>query len=357
MNDYFCVLPFFGYEYRPEGGTHCCLLPKHKQYKIDDIRKSILAGERSEFCTACWKLEDADLISDRKLKNSALDFYWDRDIELIEDEVKQGKYKTLMVKIATSNTCNSTCVTCNSTWSTAWAPLEKKIGIIPRKSITMTKEDILSNLNFKELISLNFIGGEPLYEKLNFYILESLLEHDNNNCFIQITTNGSVRLSDYQKKLLKKFKNLNFNLSIDGVEKVFEYMRFPLKWNNLTENLAFFKTLTDNISVSYTTSNLNVLYHHETVDWFNKENLNYHFNPVVTPSCFRPSALPKNVKEEILEKSDKTKDLEFFIGKEHTVEDDNDFVKMLGIIKQQDQVKGISIKNYLPELCQLISLN
>lgn len=354
MNDYFCVLPFFGYEYRPQpdSSTHCCLLPKH--YKIDDIQKSILAGERSEFCTACWKLEDAGLISDRKLKNSTLDFYWDRDIELIEDEVKQGKYKTLMVKTVTSNTCNSTCVTCNSIFSTAWAPLEKKIGIIPHKPITMTKEDILSNLNFKELISLNFIGGEPLYEKLNFYILESLLEHDNNNCFIQITTNGSVRLSDYQKKLLKKFKNLNFNLSIDGIEKVFEYMRFPLKWNDMTENLEFFKTQTDNVSVSYTISNLNVLYHSDTTDWFKENNLNYNLNTVIGPSHFRPTALPKNVKEKLLEKNSKTKDLAFFIGKEHTVRDDNDFIKMLSIIKQQDQVKGISIKDYLPELYELI---
>ena len=207
-----------------------------------------------------------------------------------------------MVKTFISNTCNSTCVTCGSASSSAWAPLEKKMGIIPHSATSMTKEDILNNLNFKELISLNLMGGEPLYEKLNFYILETLLEHNNSNCFIQITTNGSVSLSDYQKNLLKKFKNLNFNLSIDGVGKVFEYMRFPLKWNDLTENLAFFKTLTDNISVSYTISNLNALYHYDTIDWFKENNLNYNFNPVNKPSHFRPSALPSAIKEDIFKK-------------------------------------------------------
>jgi hypothetical protein len=355
MNDYFCVLPFFGYEFRSENrGTHCCLLPK--DYNIDSIRNSILNKERSPYCNACWSLEDHGLISDRKLKNVAFDFYTNKDIQSIEDDVRQGKYKTTMIKTSISNTCNSTCVTCNSAASSAWAPLEKKIGIISHKSSTMTKEDILNNLNFEELISLNFMGGEPLYEKLNFYILETLLEHNNSDCFIQITTNGSVGLSDYQKKLLKKFKNLNFNLSIDGVEKVFEYMRFPLKWNNLTENLTFFKTLTDNISVSYTISNLNVLYHNDTTEWFKENNLNYNFNPVNKPSHFRPGALPSAIKEEIFKKYGRTEELKFLIGAQHTDQDDIDFAIMLNTIGKQDAVKDISYSDYMPELTNLFSI-
>ena len=323
MNDYFCVLPFFGYEYSISSGTHCCLLPNG--YDLTSIRNSILAGERSPFCSACWNLEDAGLTSDRKLKNSALDFYWDRDIRYIEEDVRQGKYKTIMVKNVTSNTCNSTCVTCNSGASSAWAPLEKKIGITPNIAESMSKETIDKNLDFKDLIMLNFVGGEPLYEKKNFYILEKLIEHNNTNCFIAITTNGSVRLSEDEKELFKKFKNLNFNISIDGVGPVFEYMRYPLKWDVLLDNLEFFRTVTDNTSVSYTTSNLNVLYHHQTVAWFNEQKLNYHYNPVINPKYFSPKSLPKKIKEAICNKVGLTKDLEFFFGTEHTEQDDENF--------------------------------
>lgn len=354
MNNYFCVLPFFGYEYYPNGGSHCCVLPK--DYNIDSIRNSILAKERSPYCNACWSLEDHGLISDRKLKNSVFDFYTDKDIRYVEEDVRQGKYKTTMIKTSISNTCNSTCVTCNSGSSSAWAPLEIKLKITPNRPISMTQEQIDKMLDFKELVSLNLVGGEPLYEKLNFYILEKLLEHGNDKCFIQITTNGSVRVSNYHKDLLTKFKNVNINLSIDGVGKVFEYMRFPLKWDDLLENLVFFKMLTENVSVSYTTSNLNVLYHNETIEWFKKNNLNYHFNPVISPFHFKPSALPKAVKEEIFKKYGKTADLEFFIGPEHTAKDDEDFAKMLAVIKDQDRVKGISINDYLPEFCQLIGV-
>lgn len=355
MNDYFCVLPFFGYEFRSGGGgTHCCLLPK--DYDIDSIKNAILNKERSPYCNSCWSLEEHGLTSDRKLKNSAFDFYTNKDIRYIEDDVRQGKYKTKMIKIITSNTCNSTCVTCNSNSSSAWAPLEIKLNIQPGRPTSITRDQIDKILDFKEIVSLNLVGGEPLYEKLNFYILERLIEHGNDKCFIQITTNGSVRVSNYHKDLLTKFKNVNVNLSVDGVGKVFEYMRFPLKWNDLLENLTFFKTLTDNISVSYTTSNLNILYHHETIDWFKKNNLNYHFNPVNNPSYFRPNALPISVKKEIFKKNGKTLDLEFYLGAEHAAKDDDDFTKMLTVIKNQDRVKGISIVNYLTEFCQLINL-
>lgn len=352
MNNYFCVLPFFGYEFNSKGSTHCCLLPKN--YDINQIRADILNQKRSPFCSACWKLEDAGLISDRKLKNSALDFYWDKDIGYIEEEVKQGKYKTLLVKNYTSNICNSTCVTCNSGSSSAWAPLEKKMNIIPARTTQMTIDQINNNIDFKDIIGINFVGGEPLYEKLNFYILEKLIEQNNKKCFVSITTNGSVDLSSNQKALLSQFTNLNFNISIDGIGPVFEYMRYPLQWHKLLENLDFFKTITNTVSVSYTTSNLNVLYHHKTLDWFKKENLNYHFNPVVNPKHFRPNALPQKIKQQIFDRFGRSKDLDFFIGSEHTDKDDQDFAKLLEVISRQDKIKNIKLKDYMPEMWDLM---
>ena len=67
-NEYFCVLPFYGYEFTTSdsGSSHCCLLPKG--YDIEEIRQDILDKKRSKWCTACWKLEDAGLSSDRLLK-------------------------------------------------------------------------------------------------------------------------------------------------------------------------------------------------------------------------------------------------------------------------------------------------
>jgi hypothetical protein len=98
---------------------------------------------------------------------------------------------------------------------------------------------------------------------------------------------------------------------------------------------------------------MNVLYHHETISWFKEQKLNYHYNPVINPTYFRPGALPKSVKEEIFRKRGRSQDLEFFIGT-HTDKDNYDFTRFLKIIKKQDEVKGICMVNYLPEFCELI---
>ena len=351
MNDYFCVLPFFGYEFSPNHGTHCCLLPRG--HDINEIRQDMLDKKRSPQCSACWKLEDSGLTSDRQLKNSALDFYSNRDIRFIEEDARQGKYETTLIKLITSNKCNSTCVTCNSGASTAWGELSKKGKIIDINPKSALSQETIDGLSFDKLVGINFIGGEPLYEQRNFYIIENLIKHNNTDCFISFTTNGSVGINSVNKNLLSQFKNINIGLSIDGIGPVFEYMRYPLKWKKLLANLEFFKTITNNISVNQCTSNVNVYYYDETTAWFESQNLSYHHNPVITPSYFRPSALPLRVKEKIRSMSDKT---EAFVST-HTDEDDRDFQLMLVELKKQDQLKNIDIKNYLPDFWNLILQN
>lgn len=311
---------------------------------------------QADECSACWKLEDAGLLSDRQLKNNMLDVYWDKDIRVIEDIAIAGNHYPVMIKNATSNLCNSTCVTCNSGASSAWAPLESKMGIIPVGHFRQSQQDIAQNLNFKEMVSLTLVGGEPLYEKLNFYILEELISAGNTRCFISIVTNGSVVLSDDQKLILDKFKNVNFCISIDGVGEVFEYMRYPLKWDNLIKNLNYFKGLTNNVSVSNTCSNINVMYQLATVSWFNENNLQYNHNLVVNPAHFRPCSLPEKVKSTIMSRCNHQADIVHYLGKPHVIEDDTNFNKMLVEIKKQDAVKGISIIDYLPEFCELVQL-
>jgi len=352
MNNYFCVLPFFGYEYYPSNnGKHCCLLPKN--YDINQIRQDILNKTRSPSCQACWSIEDNGLTSDRMLKNSALDYYRNKDIRVIEQEVQKGQYEPILIKHVTSNKCNATCVTCNPGGSTAWGSLEKKnktINIIPKFRIDQSAID---SLRYDKLVGLNFIGGEPLWEESNFYMLEKLIAANNTNCFISFTTNGSTIISKENKLLLSKFKNVNIGLSVDGVGPVFDYIRYPLQWSKLLENLKFFRSITDNISVNSCTSNINVLYHHEVFNWCSSENLNYHFNPVQNPSHFRPSALPKPVKEKILNLYN-TKNLKLFISADHTKKDDADFKSGMSELIRQDRLKGIDFKNYLPEFYELI---
>ena len=168
-----------------------------------------------------------------------------------------------------------------------------------------------------------------------------------------MVTNGSVKLTDRQKNILSKFKNINFSVSIDGTESVFEYLRYPLKWSDLNRNLEFFREISNNISSNYTLSNLNILYHPTTIDWFIKNKINYSVSPVYNPSWLRPKALPESIKTILKSRLDPA-DYTTFIGLTHTEQDQQNFYLMLEQTKLQDKAKKINMSDYLPELYQLL---
>lgn len=315
----------------------------------------MLKDKRPQECQRCWNLEDQGLTSDRQLKNAALDWYWDRDLQFIKKDAEQGMEKILMLKLMTSYTCNATCVSCGSGASSSWSQLEQKGN--PKFQIEKYQfidlEKVYKEVDFSSLVTLTLLGGEPLYERKNFQILEKLLELGNSQCYISMVTNGSVAISENYKKILSKFKNLNFCISIDGTGPVFEYVRCPLKWALLESNLKFFRELTDLVSANYTLSNLNVLYHNETVTWFNNQKMQYANNPIYRPDWLQPRALPTHVKQHLKTVLNPA-DYKMYIGDCHTDTDQNNFEEFLVQIKRQDQLKNISIKNYLPTLYQLI---
>ena len=354
--DTFCVLPWVGREidWNLEQ-THCCLLPKN--CNVEEIKIEMLSGKKPTACQKCWNLEAENIKSDRLVKNATLDFYWDRDLQFIKQDAIDNKLNdVLILKLTTSYTCNATCISCGPAASSSWSQLAHLIDSnTPLKKYKFINlEKIKSIVDFSKLRILSLLGGEPLYEKKNFDLLEYLIEVGNTDIFLSMVTNGSVKLSTRQKNILSKFKNINFSVSIDGTESVFEYLRYPLRWDNLTNNLNFFRELTDNISSNYTLSNLNILYHNDTTEWFRNNNINYSINPIYYPSWLQPRALPDSIKK-VLKFQLLSQDFNTFIGPIHTNLDQQNFLLMLEQIRLQDTAKKIQMRNYLPRLADLIN--
>jgi len=352
--DSFCVLPWFGREIHwNQQETHCCLLP-HK-YNIDKIKKEMLAGQKPVECQKCWNLEEQSLQSDRQLKNSALDWYWDRDLQFIKQDAEQDKNSIRMLTLMTSYICNATCVSCGDHSSSSWSQLNHRMNpavpIRPTKFIDINL--IKQKVNLAQLKTLSLLGGEPLYEKKNFELLEHLLELGNTTVFLSMVTNGSVALTHHQKKILSQFKNVNFCVSIDGTGPVFEYLRFPLRWQDLLDNLKFFRQVTSNISSSYTISNLNILYHDQTVEWFDQNKIPYNNNPIYQPVWLQPRALPLTAKQHL--KTILTESaFNTYVGSDHNKQHQLQWEECLIQLSKQDAVKGINWQEYLPQLAQLV---
>jgi sulfatase maturation enzyme AslB (radical SAM superfamily) len=340
----FCVLPFYSVEIDPPNSdnVYCCRLPVGTD--INEIRQSILNGERNPKCSACWNLEDRGIESERMIHNRTFDYYLDRDLGSIYQDVLEGKSKSRIIKLATSNTCNGTCITCDHTLSSSWAALEKRRPIMIK--IDRSK---VESIQWQEVVQLSLIGGEPLLEKYNFEILQNLIDIGNTACFISIVTNGSIELSSSQIGILSRFKNLNICLSIDAVEEKFEYIRYPLQWKLLVENLKIFRSVASDLSTSTTVSNLNIFYLDETINFIRHQNIKYYGKQTVEPEVFSPGNLPQIVKKNIMEKKLVNHDqvFNFLNFPTYSEKSFHDFWRE---IDRQDSLKKIKIQDYLPEV-------
>lgn len=108
-----------------------------------------------------------------------------------------------------TSSCNLRCKHCR-----AWK--------LPREEDLTTKEgiDLLDQLYQLKIQILNFSGGEPFLRRDILY----LLEYAKNFPSLTITTNGTL-LEKEQIKKLKRFRNLRFSISLDGLEKFHDDFR------------------------------------------------------------------------------------------------------------------------------------
>jgi hypothetical protein len=343
----FCVMPFYGWEYPTN--THCCLLPKN--YDLGSIQTDMLNNQRNSQCHKCWTLEDAGIVSERQIKNFTLDYYTNTDISYLYDQCVSKQNTTSHYQIAASNFCNATCVTCNDNASTAWGSLLKKTAK-KTVSLKLLKENhVQPHVDYTAARFVGFKGGESTMIRTHWDIIEQLIEHKNFDCCVSFVTNGSFDLTDRQKHLLSQFKNVNFNFSIDGVGAVFEYMRYPISWSKINNNIKWAQDQKFTVSATYTISNVNIYYHAQTIKWFADNDIRYLENVVYDPVYFSPKSLSKSIKQKIILSTDSK--LVHDMLSQHSASDDINYQACLKQIQFQDQLKNIRIQNYLPEFWEL----
>ena len=343
--DTFCVLPWYSSEIRYKQTVACCLLPKN--HDIELIKKDLLNGIRNTACSKCWDLEDKNKTSRRQQENTFLDYKLNRDLGFIKEDCEKNNHSINLYQITTSNLCNQACVSCSSRFSTKWAEIDRKMGNIPTQNFTLNVDSL--NINFYTAKRITLLGGEPLFDTASLIILKKLVDAGNTNCFVSFVTNGSIELSMQQFDLLSKFSDLNICISIDGIESRFEYMRWPAKWPVLLKNLEMYSSLTKNISVSYTVSSLNAIYYDETVNWFKNNNLSHNHNLVHAPNWLSLSNMPSKIKKQL-------KNNNFVSLFCNNINDNEISIEMINQqITLQDQAKKIHIKDYMPEVWQLLN--
>lgn len=170
-------------------------------------------------------------------------------------------------------TCNGGCLICGPGNSSFWqSELAKYNEHVPYRSpnseLYTNIDKVFDSIDVSELANMQFLGGEPFLSDVDEYSLKKIPNPER--CQIQYTTNGSIYPSASRIKLWEKFKNVYITLSIDGVGSKFEYLRYPLKWNTIENNVRRLINETDekvHFHINHTVTPFNAYYYQDLVDW------------------------------------------------------------------------------------------
>lgn len=284
------------------------------------VRKNMLEGIWSDECIRCQREEQNNEYSRRmyELDN------WDYTVDDAMRETVDGVIDTNVTPIQYydfrfGNKCNLACRMCGPTdsdyWYDDWIKLRGTNEFHDNGGETIrigvdNPYDWHSNENFWEQIEANidniryiyFAGGEPMLIQRHYDFLEKCIELDNaKNMIIEYNTNMTT-LPPRVINLWKSFKEVRVGASIDGYGEVFEYQRYPAKWDKVYKNLKKLDTLDVTCWISYTVSVYNAEHLIDFIDWFEREKfkrieLKHHM--VYGPPHLNVKALPMSYKNTI----------------------------------------------------------
>jgi len=193
--------------------------------------------------------------------------------------------KIFVIGVCFDNICNIKCTTCSPSHSSQWIEDYTKLNLWKdkdhkKKFIHMTKQapakielikNILENITF-DTIRFDIYGGEPTINPLIVEFLDWLADSDfSSKIIISLTTNGTA----FFNKIIRyttRFKYIQIQLSIDGINDYYDYLRYGAKWEitkkNTQDYLEFAKTANNVlVSINYTLSWMNSINFADFYEW------------------------------------------------------------------------------------------
>jgi len=154
-------------------------------------------------------------------------------IHTVRFHQKQEIKNYLIVGGVLDNICNSGCFTCDEKHST-------KIGSLLSKNYTiLDNSNNFWRLPVDRIVKLDISGGEPSVSKNYLNLLQNLPKNIKE---VRINTNCST-IIDEIPTLIQKGVKVVVTVSLDGIEKVHEYVRWPIKWDKFFNNLMLYKNM------------------------------------------------------------------------------------------------------------------
>lgn len=319
------------------------------------VRKDMLDGKWPEPCIRCKREFDSGMVSRNLYERSTManiveyenypSFSKAKKLTNPDGSINHNDFPISFLDIRFGNLCNLKCVMCSPTDSNQWyddykniwgydyfwesgkkIKLEKtdKGRIAPTENIYEWSDD--SNLwqqiekHIDQFRKIYIVGGEPLLIDAHYDFLQKCVD---NGYAKNLTIEYNSNITNIPKRawnIWEYFKNVIIGVSIDGVGKVNDLIRYPSKWWKIEENLQKFSISKGNFSVhiSATIQILNIWHLPEFIEYTLEKNLSrigpWKKTPIMSPHpVHRPpylnvNILPDEFKEKLKDHFNNYKD-------------------------------------------------
>jgi MoaA/NifB/PqqE/SkfB family radical SAM enzyme len=369
----FCFSPWTNIDISPVGDiTPCCKFQQkyytHKlniqTHSIEDYKNSeVLRDIKKDFdhnkwpvgCERCRIEEENNIASKRQLDYER----WKQDYE----QYNFTDQNFITGSVAFGNTCNLKCITCGPYSSSRW---EKESRDLFGKTVSHFKfykkqfvEEFISHA--PEIIHLDIPGGEPFLSGVDEQV--AMLEHyvksgQSGKISLHYTTNATIFPEPHWWQLWQYFKNIDIQISVDGIEQRYEYIRFPAQWTNTVQNINMYLKKQDQIenlmlSVSHTVSAYSIYYLDEFFAWcYNIGLPRPWLGRVHNPAHMRPEVWPYEAKQKILTKLSESKDPDVGVWRDLVAARDESqyFDQFRSAVRQHDAYRGTDFDHTFSEM-------
>ena len=331
--------PFTGLATREDGAIQACCrshpVGNIQEQSLEEIwnndtmkriRKQVLNNERPPECAPCFNLEDQGVESLRqrhiepKIPESRITLY-PRALDTLNDDFTMP-FEIPTMEIKLNNLCNLKCRMCHPMDSTSWNDWDQVEEFYKKENNFMVK--VIQDLNLKNKPYLDkfednphwwasfekllpyfqrveFAGGEPLMDPQHYRILDMLKPY-GKNIEIKYATNGTTlgikggrNIHDYWPH----FKSIAVNVSIDGLDNVYSYIRGNGDYSDIIRNVAVIKQIPNvrRIVGAVAVQVSNVLILDKMIESFLDDlGIIFYTNMVNYPNVLCPQVLPAELK-------------------------------------------------------------
>lgn len=317
-------------------GNHSLLEAWNNDY-MKSVRLQMLNGDIPLSCIKCFKEEASGYTSKRMWETK----YWNTILDLpklIRETGDDGSVppKLYYLDIRMGTKCNLKCLMCSpwdsSAWESDWEKLYPNLknenvrelfywdqtGQTDGGSYEWFKNErfwIELYSQIPHLKQLYCAGGEALIIDEYNQLLREIIKMDKaKDIFLRYNSNGFT-LTKEHLDLWKHFQRVRFLFSIDSVDEMNNYIRYPSPWNLIEKKLRELDESPDNIEIliACAVQALNIYYLPDMVKWkleqgYKKINpwpiggglINTHL--VYHPPFLNVRVLPKWFKEQVSQK-------------------------------------------------------